>query len=168
MARFYIALIILVVFFLLIEIYAFQAFKVLSKDRFYRWVWIVISALIYVPFFIVLFTYSRANGQTPSFQYAFSLLLVFLFVNPLFFLVIHCLILIQVVTKILFQIPILNRRFYSKWAFSRSDCKLIIEVWIDKCAKSVKCDLPIHPLCFNSHRITLSNYYKFVKNHLYL
>lgn len=78
MSRFFIALAIFLLFFLLIEVYAFQAYKVLVKDRFYRWVWIVISALIYVPFLIVLFTYSRANGQTSSFQYAFSLLLVFL------------------------------------------------------------------------------------------
>jgi predicted MPP superfamily phosphohydrolase len=78
MSRFYIVLFIFLLFFLVIEVYAFQAFKVLAKDKFYRWVWIVISVLIYVPFLIVLFTYSRANGQTPSFQYAFSLLLVFL------------------------------------------------------------------------------------------
>lgn len=78
MSRFFIALAIFLLFFLLIEVYAFQAYKVLVKDRFYRWVWIVISALIYVPSLIVLFTYSRANGQTSSFQYAFSLLLVFL------------------------------------------------------------------------------------------
>lgn len=78
MSRFYIALVVFLLFFLLIELYAFQAFKVLAKDKVYRWMWIIISTLIYVPFLIVLFTYSRANGQTPSFQYAFSLLLVFL------------------------------------------------------------------------------------------
>ena len=78
MSRFYVALFIMSVIFLVIEIYAFQAFKVLSKDRLYRWVWIVISILVYIPFFIVFLTYSRENGQTKSFQYAFSLLLVFL------------------------------------------------------------------------------------------
>ncbi len=78
MSRFYVALFLMSVIFLVIEIYAFQAFKVLSKDRLYRWVWIVISILVYIPFFIVFLTYSRENGQTKSFQYAFSLLLVFL------------------------------------------------------------------------------------------
>ncbi|MGB0895861.1 MAG: metallophosphoesterase [Flavobacteriaceae bacterium] len=78
MSRFFITLFIFLLFFFLIEVYAFQAYKVLVKDKFYRWVWIGLSALVYMPFLIVLFTYSRANGQTPSFQYAFSLLLVFL------------------------------------------------------------------------------------------
>ncbi|MGB1268725.1 MAG: metallophosphoesterase [Flavobacteriaceae bacterium] len=78
MSRFYVALFIMSVIFLAVELYAFQAFKVLSKDRLYRWVWIVISLLVYVPFFIVFLTYSRENGQTKGFQYAFSLLLVFL------------------------------------------------------------------------------------------
>ena len=66
------------VIFIAVEVYAFQAFKVLTKDKFYRWIWIVISVLVYIPFFIVFLTYSRAEGQTKGFQYAFSLLLVFL------------------------------------------------------------------------------------------
>jgi predicted MPP superfamily phosphohydrolase len=64
--------------FLVVEIYAFQAFKVLIKDRFYRWIWIGVSILVYAPFFIVALTYSREHGQTKSFQYAFSILLIFL------------------------------------------------------------------------------------------
>lgn len=64
--------------FLFVEFYAFQAFKVLTKDRLHRWIWIIVSVLVYVPFFIVFLTYSRANGQTKGFQYAFSLLLMFL------------------------------------------------------------------------------------------
>ncbi len=66
------------VIFIAVEVYAFQAFKVLTKDKFYRWIWIVISVLVYIPFFIVFLTYSRVEGQTKGFQYAFSLLLVFL------------------------------------------------------------------------------------------
>ena len=66
------------VIFIAVEVYAFQTFKVLTKDKFYRWIWIVISVLVYIPFFIVFLTYSRAEGQTKGFQYAFSLLLVFL------------------------------------------------------------------------------------------
>ena len=66
------------VIFIAVEVYAFQAFKVLTKDKLYRWVWIVMSVLVYIPFFVVFLTYSRAEGQTKGFQYAFSLLLVFL------------------------------------------------------------------------------------------
>lgn len=78
MSRFYFALFLMSVIFIAVEVYAFQAFKVLTKDKFYRWIWIVISVLVYIPFFIVFLTYSRAEGQTKGFQYAFSLLLVFL------------------------------------------------------------------------------------------
>lgn len=78
MSRFYFALFLMSVIFIAVEVYAFQAFKVLTKDKFYRWIWIVISLLVYIPFFIVFLTYSRAEGQTKGFQYAFSLLLVFL------------------------------------------------------------------------------------------
>lgn len=78
MSRFYFALFLMSVIFIAVEVYAFQTFKVLTKDKFYRWIWIVISVLVYIPFFIVFLTYSRAEGQTKGFQYAFSLLLVFL------------------------------------------------------------------------------------------
>jgi predicted MPP superfamily phosphohydrolase len=64
--------------FLFVEVYAFQALKVLTKDRLYRWIWIIVSVLVYVPFLAMFLTYSRENGQTKGFQYAFSLLLVFL------------------------------------------------------------------------------------------
>jgi predicted MPP superfamily phosphohydrolase len=78
MSRFYFALFLMSVIFIAVEVYAFQAFKVLTKDKLYRWVWIGISVLVYIPFFVVFLTYSRAEGQTKGFQYAFSLLLVFL------------------------------------------------------------------------------------------
>ena len=78
MSRFYVALLIMTIVFLFIEIYAFQALKVLTKEKLYRWVWIVVSVLVYIPFFIVFLTYSRENGQTKGFQHAFSLLLMFL------------------------------------------------------------------------------------------
>jgi len=64
--------------FLFVEIYAFQALRVLTKEKLFRWVWIVVSILVYIPFLIVFLTYSRENGQTKGFQYAFSLLLMFL------------------------------------------------------------------------------------------
>lgn len=78
MSRFYFALFLMSVIFIAVEVYAFQAFKVLTKDKLYRWVWIGISVLVYIPFFVVFLTYSRVEGQTKGFQYAFSLLLVFL------------------------------------------------------------------------------------------
>ncbi len=78
MSRFYIALLILSVVFLVIEIYAFQAFRVLTKNKVLAFVWIVVALLIYVQFFTMIFTYSRAEGQTKGFQYSFSILLLFL------------------------------------------------------------------------------------------
>jgi len=78
MSKFYVALLIMTGVFLFVEFYAFQAFKVLSKEKLYRWIWIVVSALVYIPFLIVFLNYSRADGQTKGFQYAFSLLLMFL------------------------------------------------------------------------------------------
>ena len=78
MSRFYVALLIMTIVFLFVEVYAFQALKVLTKDRLYRWIWIIVSVLVYVPFLAMFLTYSRENGQTKGFQYAFSLLLVFL------------------------------------------------------------------------------------------
>lgn len=78
MSRFYVALLIMSVVFLFIEIYAFQALKVLTKEKLYKGIWIGISLLIYMPFLGMFLTYSRENGQTKGFQYAFSLLLMFL------------------------------------------------------------------------------------------
>ncbi len=78
MSRFYVALLIMSAVFLFVEVYAFQAFKVLVKEKIYRWLWIAISTLVYLPFLGMFLTYSRENGQTKGFQYAFSLLLMFL------------------------------------------------------------------------------------------
>ena len=78
MSRFYLALLIMSVVFLFVEVYAFQAFKVLTKEKLYRWIWIAVSTLVYLPFLGMFLTYSRENGQTKGFQYAFSLLLMFL------------------------------------------------------------------------------------------
>ena len=78
MSRFYVALLLMSAVFLFVEIYAFQAFKMLTKEKLYRWLWIGISLLVYLPFLGMFLTYSRENGQTKGFQYAFSLLLMFL------------------------------------------------------------------------------------------
>jgi len=64
--------------FLFIEIYAFQALKVLTKRKLFHWVWIGISALVYALCLWVGLTYTGENGQTKIHQYTFSLGLMFL------------------------------------------------------------------------------------------
>jgi len=73
-----VGILIRLIVFLLIEIYAFQALKVLTKEKLYHWIWIGISVLVYLLFFGVLLINSDAIGQTKWHQYAFSLLLIFL------------------------------------------------------------------------------------------
>ncbi len=77
MNRFYVAILILSIIFFLIDIYAFQSLKTVTKNSTIRWGWIGVSLLIYGQFFYTLFTYSRADGQTRQFQYSFTILLLF-------------------------------------------------------------------------------------------
>lgn len=75
MPRWVLPLIILIVIVLLVEIYTFQAFKTVSKNKLIRFSFLLISLVVYANFFITVFTYSRSDGQTPQFQLAMGLLL---------------------------------------------------------------------------------------------
>lgn len=75
MPRWVLPLIILTVIIALVEIYTFQAFKTVSKNKLIRYSFLFISLAVYVNFFITVFTYSRSDGQTPQFQMAMGLLL---------------------------------------------------------------------------------------------
>ena len=77
MPRWVIPLVIATILIILIEIYTFQAFKTISKNKIIRFSFLVISVLVYINFFITVFTYSKSDGQTPQFQMAFGLLLTF-------------------------------------------------------------------------------------------
>ena len=75
MPRWVLPLIILTVIVALVEIYSFQAFKTVSKNKLIRYSFLLISIAVYINFFITIFTYSRSDGQTPQFQMAMGLLL---------------------------------------------------------------------------------------------
>ena len=78
MPRWVFPLIISIVLIVLIEIYSFQAFKTLSKNKIIRYCFLFVSMAVYLNFIITVVTYSRSDGQTPQFQMAMGLLLTVL------------------------------------------------------------------------------------------
>jgi predicted MPP superfamily phosphohydrolase len=77
MPRWIFPLIILTVVIVLVEIYTFQAFKTISKNKLVRFSFLAVSLGVYLYSFIVIFSYDRSNGQTPEFQMAMGVLLTF-------------------------------------------------------------------------------------------
>ena len=86
MSRFIVMLIIFSVLFFLIEFYAFQALKTITKNKFIRVLWILIALAIYINLFYTIFSTPRSAGQTKGFQLAAGFLLTFLI--PKLFIVI--------------------------------------------------------------------------------
>ncbi|WP_445956125.1 metallophosphoesterase [Yeosuana sp.] len=86
MSRFLVMLIIFSVLFFLIEFYAFQALKTITKNKFIRVLWILIALAIYINLFYTIFSTPRSAGQTKGFQLAAGFLLTFLI--PKLFIVI--------------------------------------------------------------------------------
>lgn len=78
MARFIIPLLIFSTIFFLIEFYAFQALKTVTKSKIIKWVWIILAIAIYLNLFYTLFTTPRSAGQTKAFQFAAGFLITFL------------------------------------------------------------------------------------------
>ncbi len=76
--RIAIRLIILFAIIILLEVYAFQAIKTITKNKIIRYSWLIVGVLIYVNFLYVILTYDRTQGQTPQFQMAMGLLLTIL------------------------------------------------------------------------------------------
>lgn len=62
---------------IVLEIYAFQAFKTISQSKLVRFSFLAISIAVYIYFFITIFSYKRSDGQTPQFQMAMGFLLTF-------------------------------------------------------------------------------------------
>lgn len=58
-----------------LELYAFQAIKTVTKSKAIRYGSLLISFAVYINFLVTIFTYSRRDGQTPQFQMAVGLLL---------------------------------------------------------------------------------------------
>ena len=73
-----ISLIILFVIIVLLEVYAFQAIKTITKSKVIRYSWLFVSIAVYANFAYVALTYDRTQGQTPQFQMAMGILLTFL------------------------------------------------------------------------------------------
>jgi predicted MPP superfamily phosphohydrolase len=73
-----IRLIILFVIIGLLEVYAFQALKTITKSKVIRYSWLFVSIAVYANFAYVALTYDRSQGQTPQFQMAMGVLLTVL------------------------------------------------------------------------------------------
>ncbi|WP_439129670.1 metallophosphoesterase [Polaribacter sp.] len=76
--RWIIRLVILLAVIFLLEFYAFQALKTVSKSKVLKYLWIFISLAAYLNFFYVAITYDRGQGQTPQFQMAMGIMLTVL------------------------------------------------------------------------------------------
>lgn len=79
MPRWVLPLIIFSSVLIIVELYAFQAVKTLTKNKLLRYGWFAFSLIAYANFFYMIFTYDRANGQTRAFQYAVAFLFLALF-----------------------------------------------------------------------------------------
>lgn len=77
MSRFFVALIIFSIIFFLVELYAFQAIKTNTKNRYIKIAWILIALAIYINLFYTLYSTPRSAGQTKGFQLALGLVLTF-------------------------------------------------------------------------------------------
>jgi len=73
-----ISLIILFVIIVLLEVYAFQAIKTITKSKVIRYSWLFVSIDVYANFAYIALTYDRTQGQTPQFQMAMGILLTVL------------------------------------------------------------------------------------------
>lgn len=76
--RWLIRITILVIIIFLLELYAFQAIKTITKSKIIRFTWLFVSVVVYVNFLYVALTYDRSQGQTPQFQMAMGLMLTVL------------------------------------------------------------------------------------------
>jgi hypothetical protein len=78
MPRWIFPLIILTVVVVFVEIYTFQAFKTISKNKLVRFLFLAISIAAYLYATITILAYDKSKGQTPQFQMAMGLLLTLL------------------------------------------------------------------------------------------
>ena len=64
--------------FFLVEFYAYQAIKTVTKVKLHRYLWIGISVIAYGQFLVSFLMSSSNKGQTPAIQKSFAIVLVFL------------------------------------------------------------------------------------------
>jgi predicted MPP superfamily phosphohydrolase len=77
MPRWLLPVLILLIVIVAVEIYTFQAFRTITKNKLIRYSLLMMSIAVYIYFFITVITYDRSNGQTPQFQMAMGVLLTF-------------------------------------------------------------------------------------------
>lgn len=75
MPRWVLPLIIFSVVVFVLEYYAFQAIKTVTKNKIIKWFWLLLSVGVYVNFLYVIFTTPRSAGQTTQFQFAAGMML---------------------------------------------------------------------------------------------
>ncbi len=75
MPRWIIPLIIFSVVVFILEYYAFQAIKTVTKNKIIRWSWLIIGIGVYAYFIYVIMTTPRSAGQTKAFQLAAGMML---------------------------------------------------------------------------------------------
>ncbi len=78
MPRWVIPLLIASALIFILEFYAFQAIKTLTKNRIIKWVWLLIGIGVYLNFLYVIFTTPRSAGQTKEFQMAAGMMITIL------------------------------------------------------------------------------------------
>lgn len=64
-----IRLVILFAVIILLEFYAFQAIKTISKNKIIRFAWLFISVAVYANFLYVALTYDRGQGKHHNFKW---------------------------------------------------------------------------------------------------
>lgn len=87
MPRWVIPLLIASVIIFILEFYAYQAIKTLTKNRIIKWGWLLIGIGVYFNFLYVIFTTPRSAGQTKEFQMAVGMMITIL-IPKLFILVV--------------------------------------------------------------------------------
>lgn len=78
MSRFGIRFIVISVIIVITEIYAYQALKSLTKNKWIKRTWLAVSVLVYAYLAYVVFATNRRMGQTVQFQYAVGFMLTIL------------------------------------------------------------------------------------------
>ncbi|MFY0630171.1 MAG: metallophosphoesterase [Flavobacteriaceae bacterium] len=78
MPRWVIPLLIASIIIFVLEFYAFQAIKTLTRNRIIKWVWLLIGIGVYINLLYVVFTTPRSAGQTKEFQMAVGMMITIL------------------------------------------------------------------------------------------
>ncbi|CAI8435778.1 MAG: 3',5'-cyclic adenosine monophosphate phosphodiesterase CpdA [Flavobacterium sp. SCGC AAA160-P02] len=78
MPRWILPLLIASAFIFVLEFYAFQAIKTVTRNRMIKWFWLLIGILIYLNLLYVIFATPRSSGQTKEFQMAVGMLITIL------------------------------------------------------------------------------------------